>query len=176
MSFFKSSLDDFLKQIDSSSPTPGGGSASALASLVGVNLARMVGHVTIKKKSFAKLEAKTQKQFVEAFEALQEIQAKLYPLVDEDAKAFDLVMQAYRLPKQTPLEKATRIKKVQEATLKATEVPLTVAKLSLDALMLLPPILAYGNKNALSDVKVSMLELYTGIKGALFKFIGNCSD
>ena len=85
-------------------------------------------------------------------------------------------MQAYRLPKQTPLEKATRIKKVQEATLKATEVPLTVAKLSLDALMLLPPILAYGNKNALSDVKVSMLELYTGIKGALFKFIGKCSD
>ncbi len=167
MSFLENSLNDFLNQIDSSSPTPGGGSASALSSLLGVALARMVGHVTVNKKSFQKLDEETQKQFLNSFDKLENLKQNLLPLIDEDAKSFDLVMEAYRLPKITPMEKATRVKKIQDATLKATEVPLQVAKLSLDALFLLPPILSYGNKNALSDVKVAMLQLYTAIKGAL---------
>lgn len=175
MSFLKQSIQDFIQSIDSKSPTPGGGSVSALSALLGMSLARMMGHVSIGRKAFRNLSQEHQEEFMQAYEDLGILQKQVEPLIDKDAEAFDAIMTAYRLPKETVQEQQIRRDTIQKATIGAIEVPLEVATLSFQALGLLPPLLSYGNKNASSDVKVAALELQTAILGGLLNVEINLS-
>lgn len=175
MSFLQNTIEDFVGKVDSKSPTPGGGSVSALSALLGISLARMMGHVTIGRKAFLRLEEEYQQDFLEAFEQLGILQEHVTPLIDEDSKAFNAIMEAYRLPKETSDEKKARNHAIEQATIGAIEVPLAIAECANEALALLPPILAYGNKNAASDVKVAALELHTAILGAVLNIEINLS-
>lgn len=168
MSLLHLTVSEFLEQVDSKKPAPGGGSVSALSSVLGVSLAKMVGHLTIGRKAYRALDEEKQQLLIDTFDQLDHLKQQLLPLIDQDTEAFNQIMSAYRLPKETEEEKTLRSDAIQEATLRAIEVPMKVAILSLDALNLLFPLVKYGNQNALSDVGVSALELSTGANGALY--------
>ena len=161
------SLVEFNNEIDSSSPAPGGGSVSALASSMGVSLSRMVGHLTVGKKKFKALDEEVQSKFNRIEEEFSLIKKELISLVDKDTEAFNLIMAGFKLPKETKEEKKYRKQKILEGTIEAIKVPFVVARLSLRALKNMDYILKYGNKNTLSDIGVSTLMLYSGLEGAI---------
>ena len=160
-------LVEFNNEIDSASPTPGGGSVSALASSIGVSLSRMVGHLTVGKKKFRALDEDVQNKFKSIEEEFLLIKTELTSLIDKDTDAFNLIMAGFKLPKETEEQKQIRKQKILEGTIEAIKVPFIVARLSLRALRNMDYILKYGNKNTISDVGVSTLMLYSGLEGAI---------
>lgn len=167
MKLIEQTVLDFIKSVNSSSPAPGGGSVSALSGSLSAALARMVGHLTIPKKAFKALTKEEQELFTQAFETLDELGHELLLLIDKDTEAFNTIMEAFKLPKSTDEEKKQRRQAIRDATIVATEVPLTVARRSIEILELLPIIVQFGNKNCLSDVGVAALQAEAAIKGAL---------
>ena len=161
------SLVEFSDEIDSSSPAPGGGSVSALASSIGVSLARMVGHLTVRKKKFKALDEDVQNKFNKIEADFLLFKHELIELVDKDSDAFNLIMKAFSLPKETSEEKQLRKQKILEGTIEAIKVPYVITRLSLRALRRMEYILQYGNKNTLSDIGVSTLMIYSGLEGAV---------
>ena len=114
----------FLEELASSSATPGGGSAAALAGAMGAGLVSMVCRLTVGRKRFADAEGELQGVLDDA-EALR---LCLTNLPDADTQAFDQVMAAYRLPKETPTEQTARQTAIQSALQGATQVPLETAR------------------------------------------------
>lgn len=159
---------DFINEVDSPSPAPGGGSVSALASSLGISLARMVGHLTFGKKKYNELSDEIKMKFSESFDGLDAINKKLIDLVDKDTENFNLVMGAFRMPKDTPETIEARNVEIEKATILATETPLKMAELSLEALRLLNDFIEYGNKNAITDVGCAGLLAVAGGKGAIY--------
>jgi len=160
-------VKDFINEVDSKSPAPGGGSVSSLASSLGAALAGMVCNLTVGKKKFAKLDEGTQKEFNDAFENIVRLKEDLTRFVDEDTASFNLFMDALALPKETDEEKQTRKQAMEDATLEAIKVPYKIATTSLEGLENLIVIIKNGNKNALSDVGVGALLLHSGLEGAI---------
>ena len=160
---------DFINEIDSNKPAPGGGSVSALLSTLGVSLARMVGHLSVGKKKFLKLDQETQDIFHNHLGHLLIIKDELIELIDKDTEAFNLIMNAYQLSKDDP----NRSQAIEDATLEAIKVPYRVAQISYQALETLSFILTHGNKQTISDLGVSALSLSSGIEGALMNVLIN---
>ncbi len=167
MKLINLNLVEFGNEVDSSSPAPGGGSVSALAGSVGASLTRMVGHLTVSKKKFKALDKDVQDKFNEILKVFLHVKEELMLMIDKDTEAFNLIMAGYKLPKETVEEKAFRKQKILEGTMEAIKIPFVIARLSLRALKHMEYILEYGNKNALSDVGVSTLMLYTSLEGAI---------
>ncbi len=167
MSLTNKTVTDFIEQVDSNNPTPGGGSVSALVSTLGAALSGMLGKLTVNKKAFKKADLDVQEQFQNTLAEIEETKAKLLGLVDEDTEAFNHIMAAFKLPKETEEEKQARREAIQKATLGAIDVPHKVAKESLSILQHCEILVEYGNKNAVSDVGVGILLLSAGIEGAL---------
>jgi len=139
---------------------------SALCATMGVALSRMVGHLTVDKKKFLALPKDIQFEFMDVNQALIIIKDELKTLIDEDTNAFNLIMKAYQMPKDTSESITLRNQAIQVGTAEAIRVPIKVATLSLSALHQLPLILEYGNKTAVSDLGVSILMLSAAIEGA----------
>lgn len=172
-------IDGFLKEVDSTSPAPGGGSVSSLASALGVSLARMVGHLSFGKKKYEGLDENIKVEFKRRFEELLIIEEELKDLIDRDTESFNLFMTAMKLPKETESEKKIRSEAMEDATKKAIETPLRIAELSNDALQLLDYFVTYGNKNAISDIGVATTLIYSGLEGAVMNIrvnLPNLSD
>ena len=167
MKLVEKSIIDFIDEVDSSSPAPGGGSVSALAGSLGVSLSRMVGHLTVNKKKFKGLDEGIQSEFMERFNELSSIKGELNILVDRDTEAFDYVMAAFKLPKVTDEEKTARKEAIEAATYKAIDVPMVIGELSYRGLELIEYFGRYGNKNAITDLGVSSLLLATALEGAI---------
>ncbi|WFD11381.1 cyclodeaminase/cyclohydrolase family protein [Tepidibacter hydrothermalis] len=158
---------DFSNEVDSNSPAPGGGSVAALASNIGISLGRMMGNLSFGKKKFEALDEDIKKEFKEKFEKLGLIRDNLLELVDKDTESFNEVMKAFKLPKETDEQKSIRKKAIQDATIGSIDVPFETAKSSLDALELMEYFVDYGNQNAITDLGVGNLLLYTGLEGAI---------
>ncbi|MFV0499290.1 MAG: cyclodeaminase/cyclohydrolase family protein [Bacilli bacterium] len=160
-------VKEFVKEVDSDSPAPGGGSVSSVAAAVGCALARMVGHLTFGKKKYEALDEKDKDLFSESFSKLKAHQDSLEFLVDEDTRSFGIFMKALKLPKDSEEEKQFRLEQMEEATKEIIKVPYEIATESLKALKLLTSIIEFGNKNAITDVGVAALLLSAGIEGAI---------
>ena len=158
---------DFINEVDKKSATPGGGSVSALASSLGIALTKMVGHLTVGKKKFRALEEEVQDEFNDILSTFMTYKEELITLIDKDTEAYNMVMAAFKLPKETEEEQSFRAVEIEKATLVAIETPYRIAVLSLEALKELDTILLNCNKNTLSDLGVSALLLYAGLEGAL---------
>jgi len=156
------SVSDLLSAFRSSEPTPGGGSASALASAVGASLLAMVAALP---KPRATSEADVYR-LAEARRGCTALAAQLEALIDQDSAAYDLVVGAFRLPKSSDEEKAARAAAIQKALVAATEAPLEVMRRSSAALALSPTVNDLGNQNAASDVQVAIGLLRAGLQGA----------
>ncbi len=137
----------FLEATAAGSATPGGGAVAALAGALAVALAGMVARLTIGKKKYAAVEAPMKDSAARA----DGLRDKLTASIDEDSAAFEEVMKALKLPKETPEEMNERSTQIQIATQHATLVPLHTARLCLEALGLIHFVAANGNLNAMSD-------------------------
>ncbi len=163
----KETLEDYIFQVASKEPTPGGGSVSALAGSLGAALTSMVGNLTIGRKVYEELDEEVKEEMNNNFKELQKSIEKLNKIVDEDTKAFDGVMEAFKMPKETEEEKAKRSAAIQEGYKKALEVPLRCAEECFNVLKLQNVFAHYGNINAITDVGVGALLAATGLEGAL---------
>lgn len=161
------SLVEFSDEVDSSSPAPGGGSVSALASNIGVGLCKMMAHLSFGKKKYESLDEDIRVEFVNVFNKLSDIRQELVVLIDKDTESFNEVMKAIKLPKTTEEEIKKRNEALQDATLFSIEVPYKTAKLSLESLELIDHIVKYGNQNAITDIGVGTLMIYAGLEGAI---------
>jgi len=156
------SLTGFLDQVATKSPTPGGGSVAALAGALGAALTAMVGNLTLGKKKYEGVQSEMQ-QVVERAEALRK---KLAQLIQEDAKAFEQVMAAYGLPKETEEQTRIRDAQIQEATQGAALVPMEVMRSALGVLELAKVAAEKGNVNAISDAGVAAIMALSAAEGA----------
>jgi formiminotetrahydrofolate cyclodeaminase len=155
-------VSEFLNELSSSAPTPGGGTASAIAGAMGASLLLMVA-------SLDKSKSGTEEERVlldDAKRALVPLRTRLTELADADSEAFDQVMAAYRLPKGSEEEKAARASVIQRALWRATEVPLDTLRVCADALEYGPVIARCGNPTAASDVGVAVRLLEAAAGGA----------
>jgi len=158
----RKSLQAFLDELASSSPAPGGGSVAALSGALGSALTSMVCNLTIGKKKYADVEAEMKNVLAQA----EHLREQFTALIDRDTQAFNKVMEAFALPKETDLQRALRSAAVREATKEATLVPLEVMKHCIDALALAQTVAAKGNTNSVSDAGVSALMLDAALEGA----------
>lgn len=161
------SVAEFSDIVDSNSPAPGGGSVAALASNIGIGLARMMAHLSFGKKKYEALDENIRLEFVDRFNKMADIRKELMELIDKDTESFNEVMKAMKMPKETKEQIKLRKSAIQDATLFSIEVPFKTAKLSLKALELLKYLVEYGNQNAITDIGVGTLMLYTGLEGAI---------
>ncbi len=172
-------VNDFIETVASSSPAPGGGSCSALSGALGASLAMMMCQLTFGKKNYQQYEEADKQALNEAFEVLQGCAQELSSLVDKDTEAFNQIMAAFKLPKETEDEKKARAKEIQDATWHAIATPLSMAEQSLLALENLEPLVRLGNQNALSDLGVGTLMLQAGLHGAIMNVkinLGSVTD
>lgn len=146
-SFAEPSLGGFLAALASSDPTPGGGSAAAVAGAAGAALVAMVARLTIGKKGFEAAESRMR----EIVTAADEGRAALLELADLDAKSFDEVMAAFKLPKESDEDKAARSQAIQRAMAGASEVPLRTARMAVSLMELAMEVTESGNPASASD-------------------------
>jgi formiminotetrahydrofolate cyclodeaminase len=162
-------LNDFLSDLASDSPTPGGGSVAALSGALAGALTSMVANLTIGKKKYADVQ-EDMKAILEKTESLR---LELAQLMEEDAAAFDKVMEAMKLPKETDQEKAARAEKLEAALVDAAMVPLAVMEKCVDVIALAKAAADKGNKNAVSDAGVAALMGRAGAHAAKLNVLIN---
>jgi formiminotetrahydrofolate cyclodeaminase len=155
-------LRDLLAAFSSPDPTPGGGSASALASAVGASLLMMVAALEKTRNGSDDDRA----ALASMSTALADIREQLTAAIDSDTAAYDQVVNAYKLPKATPDEQRARKAAIQRAKRGATDVPLTVMRLSARACERAATIAAHGHRAAASDIGVAVALLRAGLHGA----------
>lgn len=158
----KKTLSAFLDELASSSPAPGGGSVAALSGALGAALTTMVCNLTIGKKKYTDVESEMKSVRAQA----EDLRSRFTALVDKDTDAFNKVIEAFALPKESEAQKSLRTAAIVAATKEATLVPLEVMKHCIDALALAQRVAAAGNVNSASDAGVSALMLHAASEGA----------
>ncbi len=155
-------MRDLLAAFASPDPTPGGGSASALAAAVGASLLAMVASLPKTRHGSEADRA----ALAASSPALDAVRRALAAAIDADSAAYDHVVAAYRLPKATADEQAARKAAVQRALQEATDVPLGVMRHTVDALEQASIVAAHGHVPAASDIGVALALLAAASAGA----------
>ena len=145
-------------------PVPGGGSISALSGSIAAALTEMVAGLTIGRKKYAEVE----EQMKQHVERVHEIRQPLILDVDRDSEAYNVVFEAFQMPKETDEQKAARSAQIQEATKIAANVPMEVARRVYSLLSDIEEVVSNGNQNAVTDGCVAMMSARNAIIGALF--------
>ncbi len=157
----KLSLEDFNAKLASGDPTPGGGSAAALAGALSASLIGMVCDLTLGREKY-----RAHEEVVRGIRQKTDgLRRDLLALVDKDASAYDDVIAAIRMPKGTDLEKEARSAAIARANLFATETPIATAEACVALLGLAHDLIGKGNPNALSDVGTAAMLAYAGLRG-----------
>ena len=162
-------LRAFTDELSMDSPAPGGGSVAALCGALSAALSAMVANLTVGKKGY---EAVCGEMISAAVEA-QALKDFLLEAVDRDTKAFNKVMEAFRLPKTTPEQAQEKARAIEEANKEATLVPLEVLEKSVDAAGLARIAAEKGNRNSLSDAGVAGLAAQAAGEGAYYNVLIN---
>lgn len=165
----KKSLENFIEEISSSSPTPGGGSVSAFNGVLGTSLGLMVCNLTIGKKKYEGVES----EILEIKNHLEKFKENFLELYDEDSRAFDKVMEAFKLPKETEEDKIKRTQAIEDATVYATEVPIKVIETCYEVTNHLVRLSEIGNQNSISDAGVALILIKSSAEGAMLNVMIN---
>jgi glutamate formiminotransferase / formiminotetrahydrofolate cyclodeaminase len=161
-SLLKMNLREFCNETLSDSPAPGGGSVAALMGALGASLGGMVANLSAGKRGWDdKLE-----YFSDWAVKAQKLKDELLSLVDEDTAAFNKVMEAFALPKESREEKAAREEAIEQATKYAAEIPLKVMETASTSYELLAEMAKNGNPASISDVGVGLLATRACVGGA----------
>ena len=153
----------FLEKTYGKDPVPGGGSVSALCGALAASLGEMVTALTIGRKKYADVE----EDMLRLAPEMEEARNKLVAFIDEDAAAYQVVFDAFKLPKETDEEKVARKEAIQKATLAAALVPLEVARTAVGIMDAIQEIAVKGNQNAITDCCVAMMCARTAAFGAI---------
>ena len=156
-------ITEFIDKTAGSDPVPGGGSISALCGTISGALTQMVAQLTIGKKKYVEVEEEMKAIAQKAEGILNELILD----IDRDSDAYNMVFDAFKLPKETDEEKAKRSDAIQEATKHAALVPMEVAKKTFSLLPLIQAVVEKGNQNAITDGCVAMMCARTAVLGAL---------
>lgn len=155
-------LGGFLGAMASKDATPGGGAAAALAGAAGAALIAMVGRLTRGRQGFEDLE----ERMLAMVERADVARAEFLALGDRDAEAFEEVLTAFRLPRETDVERASRAVAIQRGLEGAAGVPLEIARRAVDLMELAEDATAIGNPTAASDGMSAAGLLYAAVLGA----------
>ena len=161
----------FLDALASSAPTPGGGSAAAYNAAMAAALVAMVANLTIGRKKYAEVEG----EIVEVLKQADTIRLSMMQAVEADAAAYQKVMEAYKLPKESDAEKTARSEAIQTATLVAAQVPLSVAQTCASLLPLACEVAEKGNANAITDAASALTFANAAMTAALLNVEINLS-
>lgn len=158
------SSEAFLTELASAAPAPGGGGGAAMAGALAAALSSMVCNLTIGKEKFAEQEPEIKR----LLERAETIRAELLQLVEADAAVFGSFMSCYKLPKATEEEKAARTAAIRAAAKQAAEVPLAIARASLQVLQLAERLVKIGNPNVVTDGACSALLARAALRCAVY--------
>ncbi|MGB8214090.1 MAG: glutamate formimidoyltransferase [Anaerolineales bacterium] len=154
--------DPFLDALAAATPTPGGGSAAAQAGAMAAALVAMVARLTVGRKKYAAVDA----QMNEILNQAERLRRELSQAVPADSAAFEAVLAAFKLPQGSPEQQAQRAKAIQQATLVAAELPLSVAEKAVLVMGLAERCAALGNLNAISDAACASALAQSALAGA----------
>ncbi len=157
------SVSDFLAATASNEPVPGGGSVAAMCGALAASLGAMVANLTIGRKKYADVE-ETMRRLAGEFDKAR---AKFEEYIDIDAQAYARVMEAYRLPKDTPEEQQERNSAIASATFHAAQVPMAVALEASRIMSLIERVAVEGNRNAVTDACVAMMNARSAVLAAV---------
>ena len=155
---------DFVDEVSRDTPAPGGGSVAALAGSLGAALASMVANLSVGKGKFDDMYD----LLCNLAERAQSIKDSLVRGVDEDTAAFDLVLVAMRMPKDSEEEKAERSRAMQEGYKEATRVPLSTAGQCMTALELCLEMSRIADPQMISDIGTGALMAHAGVQAAAY--------
>lgn len=162
-------VEAFLAALASQSATPGGGGAAAIIGAMGAALVSMVCNLTIGKKKYVEVEG----EMKEVLAKSEVLRHKLTGMMADDVKAFDAVMGAYGMAKETDAEKAARGEAIQAALKLATDVPLRCCHAAREVIDLAGVAADKGNLNVISDAGVGALAAYAALRSAALNVFTN---
>ena len=162
----------FVEETASESPAPGGGSISAYMGAMGAALGTMVANLSSHKRGWDD----RWEEFSDWAEKGKYFHDELLKMVDEDTNAFNVIMDAFSLPKKTDEEKAARKKAIQDATKYAIEVPFKTMELCHDSMKVMQAMAEFGNPNSVTDAGVGALAAMAGVRGAFLNVKINTAD
>ncbi len=164
-------LRAFAEETSSESPAPGGGSISAYVGALGASLGAMVANLSSHKRGWDD----RWEEFSEWAQKAMYYQEKMLFLVDEDTKAFNKIMEAFGLPKNSDEEKAARSKAIEDASKYAMEIPFRTAELAFESMEVMAKMVEIGNPNSITDAGVGVLCARTAVLGAAMNVRINAS-
>lgn len=159
--YTKEILERYLEDAAAGTPTPGGGSVSALAGALATTMANMAANMTIGRPEFKEFEATLKTMN----EEIQRIRKEFLRLMHEDMEVYQSVIEAYHLPKSTPEETSKRSQSIQSSLKRAMDVPLQTARLSLNLLEHTRKMVDISNPNLLGDVAVASVLANAALMG-----------
>jgi len=162
-------VEAFLDALASQSATPGGGSAAAIIGAMGAALVSMICNLTIGKKKYADVEP----EMKEILGKAEELRHRLTGMIEDDVKAFDAVMGAYGMAKETEADKAARDRAIQAALKQATDVPMRCCRAAREVIDLAEIAADKGNLNVISDAGVGVLAAYAALRSAALNVFTN---
>ena len=165
-------FQDYFNELSSDLPTPGGGKVAAVTGALGASLAVMVCNLTIGKKKYADVET----EMTGLKEKLLQHRKNFLELAIKDNEAFDKVMGAMKLLKDSDEQKESRTKEIEIATYGAIEVPADVMKSCAEILHLIKTVIEKGNKNSLSDAGVAASLIGSSARSAYLNVLINCES
>jgi formiminotetrahydrofolate cyclodeaminase len=167
--FLGKPLNQFLDELASNAPVPGGGSTAALTGALAAALVSMVGNLTVGKKRYAGVEEDV-RALLDRSESLRR---RLSDLLEADTQVYGSLSKAYRLPRATEQEKAVRTAAVQGALKEAEGVPMRIAEACVEVLDLCVPMAEMGSRLAVSDAGVAALLAEAGLRSAALNVLIN---
>lgn len=168
-------VNQFADSVASNEPVPGGGSVAAVCGTLSAALSEMVANLTIGKKKYAEFE----NEMKEIKEIALALRNKLIDYIEKDSIAYNKVMDAYKLPKETEEEKGLRKQAIEDSSKLAATVPLEVAYASYEILPLTEAVVLRGNSNAVTDGLVAAMLARTAVLSALLNVrinLGSIND
>jgi methenyltetrahydrofolate cyclohydrolase len=162
-------LDAFIARVAEAVPLPGGGSVAALTGALATALGEMMAGLTERREQFASVQV----QVAGIHAKLTDCRGILRALVQEDSAAYQSLLTAMRLPRETEEQRAVRAGAVEQALRVATETPLRTARAAFETLKYLETLIEVGNPNAGSDAAVGAQLAYAALKGAQYNILTN---
>lgn len=157
-----SSIEHFLDELASKSATPGGGSAAAVTGAMAAALVSMVCNLTLGKKNYEAV----QDQMAATLARAEQLRTTLLDMIRADVEAFDRVMAAYGMPRDTDDQKSARSETIQMALRQATDVPLACAGACREVIQLSRVVAELGNRNVISDAGVAVANAHAALRSA----------
>lgn len=164
--YIAKSLKEYVYDVSSDKSMPGGGSVAALVGSLGGALTNMLMNLTKNKKSFKDLDEEIQEEMLKESKEIDHIIEELNLIIDEDTKAFNSVLEAFKLPKDNDEEKNIRKRAIEEGYKEALSVPLKCMELSLEVMEKQKLFARYGNPGLITDVGIGSILAFSAIESS----------